>query len=514
MPKAGRRARGNRNSTSRSSLGLNLRRSEGDDVTSLPGVSFSDGMSCSDAFSINDETILINVGGQVFETYISTLNRLACKCKLTNELFLRRHFRSDQGDFFFDRDPDVFRCVLNLLRTGQLHVPLNWCASTLQNELLFWGADVGDVEGCCWSANRCLKGQKSAFQKMEKWLTSTRTTEEWSSIVMSPWQRLRRKIWLFFGYPSSSIPAQIFSWISLSLAVGSVATFCMETYPGFQVCKETIVTSHGGQNSAEKIMSSAIGPAALCKTGREPDSAVISKSLQPHPVVVFTDFVFLVFFNIEFFVRILCSPTKMEILLSYVNILDCFALLPDYLQLIMVTFFTNQSRLNNSLHVLFVLRTFRLYRIFRIFSRRKEFRVLLWMLILSVEELLFVLLYLVVSAVTMGSLIYFAEQRETSDFKNIPIGFWWGLVSMTTVGFGDVVPETTVGILLGSLCMLNGVLILSMTIATMVGNFLLHRSQIHCSLKKICKSKGQSEATLVSTEPGNHSRGRAVPCCI
>lgn len=209
MPKAGRRGRGNRNSTSRSSLGLNFRRSEGDDVSSLPGVSVSDGMSCSDGFSVNDETILINVGGQVFETYISTLNRLACKCKLTNELFLRRHFRANHGDFFFDRDPDAFRCVLNLLRTGQLHVPLNFCSTTLRNELLFWGADLDDVEGCCWSRHRWFHGQKSAFSKMAKWLTATRTTEDWSSIVMSPYQRFRRKTWLFLEEPGSSIPAQV-----------------------------------------------------------------------------------------------------------------------------------------------------------------------------------------------------------------------------------------------------------------------------------------------------------------
>lgn len=288
----------------------------------------------------------------------------------------------------------------------------------------------------------------------------------------------------------------------------------METCPDFQVCKETIASSHNGRNFNEEAISSAIGPAALCKTGIEPESTVISKYLQPHPALVFTDFVFLSFFNIEFFVKILCSPTKMEFLLSYVNILDCFALLPDYLQLIMVTFFTYQSRLNKSLHVLFVLRTFRLYRIFRIFSAWKEFRVLLWMLILSMEELLLVLLYLVLSAVTIGALIYFAEQRPSTDFTNIPIGFWWGLVSMTTVGFGDVVPETTVGVLLGSLCLLNGVLILNMTIATMVGNFLLHPSQIQYSLRPRCKAKGQSEDTLVSSEPGDHSRGQTVPCCI
>lgn len=93
----------------------------------------------------SQETVIINVGGQVFETFKSTLRRLR-SCKLASEKSMRKYYREDKGDYFFDRDPYAFNIILNYLRYGDLHLPTNLCGPALMREFQFWGIDESDIE--------------------------------------------------------------------------------------------------------------------------------------------------------------------------------------------------------------------------------------------------------------------------------------------------------------------------------------------------------------------------------
>ena len=77
------------------------------------------------------ETVILNVGGQTFETYRSTLRRLRTPI-FNSDAALQRYFRRSHGDYFFDRDATAFSSVLNFLRTGELHIPTNMCGPALQ----------------------------------------------------------------------------------------------------------------------------------------------------------------------------------------------------------------------------------------------------------------------------------------------------------------------------------------------------------------------------------------------
>ena len=90
-------------------------------------------------------TVLFNVGGKRFETYRSTLKRLKGSFFADDDK-LSAYFRHKHGDYFFDRDPTAFNCVLNYLRTGELHVPTSMCGPALQSELVFWGIEELDIE--------------------------------------------------------------------------------------------------------------------------------------------------------------------------------------------------------------------------------------------------------------------------------------------------------------------------------------------------------------------------------
>ena len=80
----------------------------------------------------------------------------------------------------------------------------------------------------------------------------------------------------------------------------------------------------------------------------------------------------------------------------------------------------------------------------------------------------------ILGMVGFASLVYYAERLHANpknDFKSIPEGLWWAVVTMTTVGYGDMVPKTWTGLIVGSLCALSGVLVIALPVPVIVSNF-------------------------------------------
>lgn len=158
---------------------------------------------------VDDETILLNVGGQIFETFASTLKRSAKTCKLSNEAFLRSHYRVSHGDYFFDRDPDSFRSILGFIRTGQLHVPTHICGPVMKRELLYWGVDDDRIERCCWGYYNTWNSQNHSLDEMEKDINSSGLAYNINEATATRWQLMKARIWSFLEDPSSSKPARV-----------------------------------------------------------------------------------------------------------------------------------------------------------------------------------------------------------------------------------------------------------------------------------------------------------------
>lgn len=170
-------------------------------------------------------------------------------------------------------------------------------------------------------------------------------------------------------------------------------------------------------------------------------------------VLVFFEWSFTILFTVEYSLRILISEKPKKYALSFLGIVDLIALLPSYLTLIT----TGGS-------YLVVIRTIRLLRVVRILKLSRYLReasVLGEALKASRHKILVFIGTVFTLVMIVGTLMYIIESGENSAFTSIPRGIYWAIVTVTTVGYGDISPQTTLGQGLASILMLMGYAIIA-----------------------------------------------------
>lgn len=162
---------------------------------------------------------------------------------------------------------------------------------------------------------------------------------------------------------------------------------------------------------------------------------------------------FTILFTVEYTLRILISNKPKKYAFSFLGIIDLIALLPTYLTLIT----TGGS-------YLVVIRTIRLLRVVRILKLSRYLReasVLGDALKASRHKILVFIGTVFTLVMIVGTLMYIIESGENSAFTSIPRGIYWAIVTVTTVGYGDISPQTTLGQGLASVLMLMGYAIIA-----------------------------------------------------
>ncbi|MCH8887190.1 MAG: ion transporter [SAR324 cluster bacterium] len=157
-------------------------------------------------------------------------------------------------------------------------------------------------------------------------------------------------------------------------------------------------------------------------------------------------------FTLEFLARLICVRRPLRYVISPFGVIDVLAILPTYLGLIY-----------GGAQTLLVIRTLRLLRIFRVFKLTQylsEADVLVAALRGSRRKIMIFLLFVLSLAVIMGSLMYLIEGEE-GGFTSIPRGMYWAIVTMTTVGYGDIAPHTAAGQVLAGMLMILGYAIIA-----------------------------------------------------
>jgi voltage-gated potassium channel len=172
------------------------------------------------------------------------------------------------------------------------------------------------------------------------------------------------------------------------------------------------------------------------------------------PYLRMSEYVFTFFFTLEYVLRLYCSPRPRKYALSFFGIIDLLATLPLY-----IGWFFGTAR------YLLVIRTFRLIRVFRVFklfNYLDEGNLLLHSLVYSSRKIIVFFLFVLILVTSIGTLMYMIEgQRPDTAFNNIPNSIYWAIVTMTTVGYGDITPETPLGRFLSAVVMLMGYTIIA-----------------------------------------------------
>ncbi len=178
------------------------------------------------------------------------------------------------------------------------------------------------------------------------------------------------------------------------------------------------------------------------------------------PVFAVLEWVFTILFSIEYLLRIFILKKPLKYVFSFLGIIDFLALVPTYLSL----FVTGGA-------YLVVIRAIRLLRIFRILKLSRYLREaqMLGNALIASRYKLFVFIGTVLSVVLiMGTLMYVIEGAE-NGFTSIPRSIYWCIVTITTVGYGDIAPHTIIGQTLASILMLMGYAIIAVPTGIVTG---------------------------------------------
>lgn len=168
-------------------------------------------------------------------------------------------------------------------------------------------------------------------------------------------------------------------------------------------------------------------------------------------------------FTIEYVCRFVCARRKWRFARQFLNMVDVLAVLPYYLILF------SAGTLGEGLQA---VRLIRVLRVMKMSKYSSGVGVLITALQVSLQPLMVLVFFVLIAVIVFSSLLYYTEKEDPDTlFISIPDTFWWSFVTMTTVGYGDMVPMTTLGMTLGCFVMLCGVLLLALPITVIGANF-------------------------------------------
>ena len=173
------------------------------------------------------------------------------------------------------------------------------------------------------------------------------------------------------------------------------------------------------------------------------------------------EWIFTITFTLEYYLRIYCLQRPWKYVFSFYGIIDFLSIFPAYLSLLIPA--------TQTLTVLRVLRTLRIFRIFNMQRFLQESFHLLNAMRRSVTKILIFMLFVFITAIILGAVIYMFESGKNPSMKSIPTAIYWAVVTITTVGYGDITPVTPMGQFISTLVMLLGYSIIAVPTGIVVG---------------------------------------------
>ncbi|XP_052806250.1 potassium voltage-gated channel subfamily C member 2-like [Mya arenaria] len=323
----------------------------------------------------NSEIIILDIGGTIFKTQRSVLQRIPCSVLANVTKSEDMEINEDNGDrddnnkhFYFDLDATSFNHILNAYRDGEIHIAKDICPVKFQKELNFWKIPISMLAPCCWkyfyeSADD-VESTNIILNKPRPGNTSTNAIED-CGVSQQPTNIPRgNSIWRFLDDPASSAAAKVYCFVySFIVVISSILLFIVW----------------------------------------EPWARVDSYLYEP---LVNVSYFKLSDADINQFKTDVITSNKAVLL-----------------------YLTDPNP---------------------------------WIFGAEVFCLMCISVY--------GTMIYFVEIKNNT-FENVGLAMWWSLITMTTVGYGDFFPTTTLGYIVGAVCAINGIIVIALPVAAIASNF-------------------------------------------
>ncbi|XP_071107814.1 potassium voltage-gated channel protein Shaw-like [Haliotis cracherodii] len=405
-------------------------------------------------------TVTLNVSGKKFTIGKTILERFPDTMlgRLTIE---SPHYDPSSDEFFFDRNPKMVLPMLDLYRTGELHLPSNLCTFTIKNELRFWELKEDLISECCWKKYVAAVEDMKAVDIIEKSLYD-HLSEKPSTL------NAKHKIWMTLEYPSCTVMSKL--WFSLYMIMVTVAvvTACLSMSPEMRIPMEHLDPNWNSSSVLDMLLNTEM-----------------------NTEIYVIDLICLLFFTFELLVRFLLSPSKRSFFKCLLNAMDILLTFVMWCSVILdhVPAIEHAQVGHTVLRALFCLN---ILRVFHLGKTSKGVKLLLFTLSASMEAFGLLLVSMTMAVVIYATLVYFAEFATNSDaFENIPIAVWWAVVTMTTVGYGDYYPKSWTGYIVGIMCALSGILLLALPIAIIASNFNTFYSNLSSAEQRLRRKRLQ-----------------------
>ncbi|XP_045234196.2 voltage-gated potassium channel regulatory subunit KCNG2 isoform X1 [Macaca fascicularis] len=390
--------------------------------------------------------VIINVGGcrvrlawaALARCPLARLERLRA-CRGHDELLrVCDDYDVSRDEFFFDRSPCAFRAIVALLRAGKLRLLRGPCALAFRDELAYWGIDEARLERCCLRRLR-RREEEAAEARAGPAELGAQGSPARALGPRGRLQRGRRRLRDVVDNPHSGLAGKLFACVSVSFVAVTAVGLCLSTMPDIRAEEER------GECSPK------------CRS------------------LFVLETVCVAWFSFEFLLRSLQAESKCAFLRAPLNIIDILALLPFYVSLLLglAAGPGGTKLLERAGLVLRLLRALRVLYVMRLARHSLGLRSLGLTVQRCAREFGLLLLFLCVAMALFAPLVHLAERElgARRDFSSVPASYWWAVISMTTVGYGDMVPRSLPGQVVALSSILSGILLMAFPVTSIFHTF-------------------------------------------
>ncbi|KAM6976964.1 voltage-gated potassium channel regulatory subunit KCNG1 [Aplochiton taeniatus] len=402
---------------------------------------------------------IINVGGlryrlpwTTLEDFpLSRLGRLR-RCGSLDEIMgVCDDYDVARHEFFFDRSPCAFRTILTFLRAGKLRSLREMCALSFREELLYWGVAEESMEWCCrrrllQRVEECEEMERAAEEDEEEMLMETDSGRRQAHAASNETKMARcmGRLRDMVERPHSGLPGKIFACLSVLFVTITAVNLSISTMPAMRAEEEAGTCSQ------------------MCYN------------------IFIVETVCVAWFSLEFTLRFIQDRSKLAFLRRPLNLIDVVAILPYYITLAVDSTSTEEKRpgsgssyLDKVGLVLRVLRALRILYVMRLARHSLGLQTLGLTARRCTREFGLLLLFLCVAIALFSPLLYLIENEvaATQEFSSIPATYWWAVITMTTVGYGDMVPRSIPGQVVALSSILSGILLMAFPVTSIFHTF-------------------------------------------